>query len=69
MRKVVGVSHVFQSRFTSEDNPEKAFNNNVIKAIEYQQDQGQEVEVQYSTCPMGSSMMYSTLILGYIEEE
>lgn len=49
-------------------NIDNNFQKSVAKAIEENQNNGYQSEVQYSTCASNGSVVYSALVLAYTEE-
>lgn len=65
MRVYQNVNHIVRDY---ESNKEEAFNRLIAQTIEDNQKKGWASEVQYSTCATHNTIVYSALILGYMEE-
>ena len=63
MKVYKGVSFVSCSNYRDEDIYKK-----IVKCINQYQENGYQVEVQYSICANNNNIVYSALILAYTEE-
>lgn len=65
MKVYKSCGHVYQGHTSFS---EKEFSKAILDIITEDQEKGYEVEIQYSTCNVGSQVVFSALILGYMEE-